>query len=854
MPVRLTHVYLPGGVNLKMPDTLRNITEAADGLNFDILSSGHLVKRKGYMQKADHNAGFGLTVYEKRTQSTISVSGWGAFAWGVDEWGSPTTLGAGSIDYKLVGLASIPLVWAAGTVEVETTNADDTRGVRVYSTSGQVNWDIVDSSETVVTANDVGTGIEASPVTVATVASTINGLSGWTASVTAGTSTIPAAFADREDDLWKANTPKNINFGEWTAVNTTLDDPMPATESKIDEDDYENADACSMNGVLYINNGFDPAHKYDGQTFYYAGLPKPATPTVALSSGTTATSGFSGSYTYKVTYVQVDAIGNIIEGDDSDSSAAVDNSSGGEQVDVTITNLDSDSGYNTNCAIAQGTQTSTNTATSWERLTVDDGSSGAHTMKVGDTAYFYDKNASAYTTYPVVAVATNTITLESGSTISVDDNIVISNNLRVGVWRTAAAGTTYNLIEEIPNDSFNSTQVYTDNTADASLGADLLQPDKSPGLPPECRYCTVWRNQLILAGDPSFPTRIYYSEAASGSTNHDNPENFPSTNFIEIGQGGGGRITGLGVIGRNLVIFMADRLFIAEGNLALDQIRVDLISDNVGCVAHHTIQALDNKLIFLSRKGVYAAETTPFGMDVKRVSEPLDPIFAAAANNDFADHERRATATVWPDEKKYILFMPSESTNLSKYADSDSRIYVWDDDRRQWYIWDTINAAGGIVTWNDGNSGWLPWWHSREDGPKNRLYRMSLVNTEIDYADHTDAVNMSYRPQWEFLPSPRSKKIYTEIAIDAFIKGASLAYTPTGTVTVQFYKDFDSDTLDSSLTFDYQSDDNHIIEPLRENEKRSIAPKYSNTEINKQILISGWSFEAIDRDRSIKRL
>ena len=57
----------------------------------------------------------------------------------------------------------------------------------------------------------------------------------------------------------------------------------------------------------------------------------------------------------------------------------------------------------------------------------------------------------------------------------------------------------------------------------------------------------------------------------------------------------------------------------------------------------------------------------------------------------------KATAINWLDEDKYLLFMPSET---SDYADSESRIFVFDTFRKAWLEWDSMNAMGGFAIAN----------------------------------------------------------------------------------------------------------------------------------------------------------
>ena len=201
--------------------------------------------------------------------------------------------------------------------------------------------------------------------------------------------------------------------------------------------------------------------------------------------------------------------------------------------------------------------------------------------------------------------------------------------------------------------------------------------------------------------------------------------------------------------------------------------------------------------------------------------------------------------------------MPSETTASGfTYADSDSRVYVYDIERNAWFIWNNINAHGGLVEFDDGKSGDVLWFHSREAAGSHLLHRMNLTKSEIDFVDHRSTiigVDFSYSPQWEFLRSPKDMKIYTDISIDTFIKSSDLAYTPTGDITVGVYHNFNPSTELYSFTASLLSDDRAISEALSHESVRSIGVKFSNSTLNKQILLSGWAFEARSLISNLRR-
>lgn len=842
-------VYAPGGINYSLPSTLRSLRNARDGLNFDITATQHLTKRCGWQYKATSAGGYGLAVQEKRVLTTVDVDGFGAFAFGVDAFGSPTTLGYGTITNNLVALDDLPLYWTYAEPTLLYSGTGSATVTISAVSGGYIQMDLsVDGSS--VYSKNLGTGLEGSPVTLSTVDTEVDALSDWTMTLPTGTSSVPAAFLHFQNtQALTKDVDYALSVGYWTEVNSPMATPLPKITERLSQEDYENATTASVNGNLYITNGFDPVCKYDGQNLYYAGLPAPTTaPTESVDTLTSVGATFTGTWNYRYTYEQKDSIGNILESPISSDSDDSDNSAGPYAIDVTVTNLIASSGYNTNCAIVDGTQTSTNVSTSTERLTLDDGSGGDHTLKVGDTAYLYDINTTSYRELEVLAVTGSTADFRSASTISVADNQVISAGLKINIYRAEVvagvdpAQSDYGLITQLPNNSFASTQSYKDETIPANVGASYIPPLKTGSTPPACKYITLWRNQLILAGDPNEPMRLYYSEFADVT----NPENFPALNFKDIPQGGGGRITGIAALDRNIFIFTQSRVYVGEGNLAEDSLRVDLVSDQIGCVAHATIQSVDGSLFFLSEKGVYRLYRKSSFFAIEKVSQPLDPVFEPGANNTFRNSYKRATAQVWSRENRYMLFLPAETTAAGvRYNNSNSRVFVLDIDSGEWYLWSNLSCGGGLVEWDDGEGNTTLWFHSRGAAGANYLARLNTTGAEIDFVDHTSAIAMSYKPQWDFQQSPSTSKIYNDIGLDSFIGSAQLPYTPSGQITLDLYRDFNETTSDCTFTVDMPSDDQQLVEPLPRRHCRALGLEFSNEELNKNILIAGWSFEVM---------
>jgi hypothetical protein len=109
------------------------------------------------------------------------------------------------------------------------------------------------------------------------------------------------------------------------------------------------------------------------------------------------------------------------------------------------------------------------------------------------------------------------------------------------LYRTATSGTTFNLVATI---SDNTTTDYTDNVADADLGADA---PTDQGVPPLYSICIYYRDRLFV-NDPSNPNFIWYSELG-------NPYVFKATNFKKFGDNTTDIVRCFGIVQNSLVIF-----------------------------------------------------------------------------------------------------------------------------------------------------------------------------------------------------------------------------------------------------------------------------------------------------------
>lgn len=817
------------GLDLKSSDLTRSSLFSSDMKNVDISKADALIKRKGYQYKLGNTGGIGLHTYKNINTTTGVVTDELVT---LDQNLYTLTADSFNVTYSGSGTALLNItVNSAGTALALTITEDGTELLN----------------------QNLGIGAdEAAAVAISTVISSIDALTDFAASggtITTGSS----AFLDVQKDTVLTSTATAINYKRWTQVNTPTSNPLSTTYGNRSDDDFENPSAVNLNNVIYISSPNDNLHKYDGQTFYRAGMPAGGDADGSGDAGTapttaedTAGSTFAQTqaYYYKFLYKQVDNKGNIVEGIMSPVSAqeTIADASGAD-IDITITNISSSSGFNTGCAIVNGAQNGVTT------ITVDSG----HTLNSGDTAYFYDGNTSAYVTKTLTSTTATSITF-SGS-VDVADNAVISNNLRIAIYRTDNGGAsdgTYSLVAEIPNDSINATQVYKDQITDANKGAEFVEPVKPHNLPPKGRYMTKFRNQLLICGDITNVNTVYYSDI-------DSPEYFPTaTNSFLVDAYPGSQIRGIGSLESQVVIFKDASVISVSGEIGLDSFRTDEVPfGEVGCASHNSIQQISGALFFLSNRGVFA-------MDPSRGVVPVGDLIESeftAYNSVFA--LRRATSINWRNQNEYLLFVPSETDDSSNvvYANTNSKVYVYNYARNAWLKWDNINAHGGFSLVN--NDIYFQSKRLDSDSSNSEVVTSKFHNSgnNYDYCDHISAVDFDYKTNWESLGEPNLFKKFLRLKVFSLPSDIIDSEVPLFTLTIDTEFNFQTPAVIDTFTQDFSGGttgwgngewgnfpwgDNALPElkgKLKVIKGRSIRLIFRNNTRNQDILISGFELE-----------
>lgn len=419
-----------------------------------------------------------------------------------------------------------------------------------------------------------------------------------------------------------------------------------------------------------------------------------------------------------------------------------------------------------------------------------------------------------------------------------------SANLVINIYRNKSGGLSYFLVDSIANSPTSPTQLYTDSKDDSQLGIEFIQPIKQHGLPPKLKYISVYQGLLVGTGNRESVNTVYYSDI-------DSPEYFPAgDNAFEIETLNGDINTGIAPLGNSLFVFKKRSTHQILGNLADDTFAVNFFGNGrIGCEAHHSIQEVNGYLMFLADNGIYALNQNE--QSITEVSERISPLLEPV-NTKFTF--KKAVAINWLDQDKYVLFMPVENNDA---ASSESIVFVYDYSREAWLKWDNINMMGGTALYKNR----LFKTERRRGGLlREYTYRFHDSGDTWDYADHTAPITFSYKSHWEHLGEPsvfkkfiRCKIHSLDASLDDFESDSFKLLLETEkdwvtAVSTSRELDFGGDQsgwgLDPWGSFSWGNErSNSERTKLRQTKAKALRLILTNSEVNKNVLISGYEYE-----------
>ena len=118
------------------------------------------------------------------------------------------------------------------------------------------------------------------------------------------------------------------------------------------------------------------------------------------------------------------------------------------------------------------------------------------------------------------------------------------------------------------------------------------------GSPPSAmRWVAHYNEHVFLARNATNRSRVYIS-------NQGDPQTWGASDFFDVGQDDGQEITGLVTLYDRMFIFKTRSIYQLSGT-SIGNFRVDLVSQNVGCISGWSLAVVENAILFLSDRGFY---------------------------------------------------------------------------------------------------------------------------------------------------------------------------------------------------------------------------------------------------------
>lgn len=229
----------------------------------------------------------------------------------------------------------------------------------------------------------------------------------------------------------------------------------------------------------------------------------------------------------------------------------------------------------------------------------------------------------------------------------------------------------------------NSSTSYVDNDADTPNEA-FTPPEANTTGGVKGKYIKVYKDSLFIYGDPTNPSRLYYS--GGGDKIHD----FSIAGgggFIDVSKNDGQIGTGIEVFKNSILIFKEDSIYqFTFTSTGLPQITQ--VNPSLGCVAPRSIISVENDVFFMSRRGVFTiGNEAGFAFDVLRTNELSAKVRSTVRNIDGAYIQNVAAIYTADSTKNLVIFAytPSGST-------TNSKAIIYDRERLGWYKWTNIQA------------------------------------------------------------------------------------------------------------------------------------------------------------------
>lgn len=248
-----------------------------------------------------------------------------------------------------------------------------------------------------------------------------------------------------------------------------------------------------------------------------------------------------------------------------------------------------------------------------------------------------------------------------------------------GTWDDITGGLTITASNHCDFENFLN-EVYITNNTDVPFkwngtgdGAAMTVPS---GLTKA--KCVVQFNNYLFLGNvtvssAAFPSRFYWSNLKDTGT-------WPATSFIEVSKDDGQQIIEMKVMGDSLIILKERAIYYVKftGDNDIPFVLFKSAS-SVGCMAQHSVQEVENGLVFLSFDGFYYFD----GNNSYKISSKIQ----STINGYNLSRFNQARSTTQKNKNRYFCSLPSSGQT------NNDVVLVWDWFLNAWSLYTGLNVS-----------------------------------------------------------------------------------------------------------------------------------------------------------------
>lgn len=307
---------------------------------------------------------------------------------------------------------------------------------------------------------------------------------------------------------------------------------------------------------------------------------------------------------------------------------------------------------------------------------------------------------------------------------------------------------------------------------------------------PIAPFVTTCNNFVVMAGQPSFPSKLFFSaKGATGTFSGDTAPNDATT--FDVGGSiahGDNAIVGIAALNNYLFVAFETSTVVVEVGTYTGTAHVPTIYDTYdtyGAISQKTMSAVDKELWYCDQSGVLKITKNQLGTSFipDRTSTKIDPLLLkhlSASRN--LGNIRKSFGVYNRYSNQYLLFVSSDSA-LTRHCWASTRYDPQDDP--SWSLFEGMNYSCGDVS----SIGKLYLCTNKY------MYLYGDINNEI-FSDNGAAISFDWEMPWSVfsqydqIKKMKAVRVYSkgtaaftlQLFVDGIYKKADNSYNPTAQI------------------------------------------------------------------------